>query len=110
MLNPVTSDFEWFPAFAGTVEGGSFKGREGIETYLGELRDTWDEFRVVCDDFRDLGDHALVLVRVEARGRSSSVPVTRREALIFDFRHGKISRCRDFLDHGEALRAAGLAE
>jgi ketosteroid isomerase-like protein len=34
----------------------------------------------------------------------------RPQAIIYDFRGGKISRIRTFFDHGEALRAAGLSE
>jgi ketosteroid isomerase-like protein len=30
--------------------------------------------------------------------------------MVLEFRDGKILRSRSFLDHGEALRAAGLAE
>jgi hypothetical protein len=31
-------------------------------------------------------------------------------AAIYDFRDGKMSRAQGFLDHGEAMRAAGLTE
>jgi len=106
-----TPDFVWLPALAGTVEGeGSYTGREGMETFLGELRDTWDEFRVVADEFRDLGDRVLAFCRTEARGRGSGVPVSALEGLVCDFRGGKISRIRNYLDQNEALRAAGMAE
>jgi hypothetical protein len=30
--------------------------------------------------------------------------------MVFDFRGGLIARIRGFLDHGEALRAAGLTD
>jgi ketosteroid isomerase-like protein len=46
-----SADFEWFPVLGGTVEGKSFTGREGIEEYFGELRDAWEEFRLVTDEF-----------------------------------------------------------
>ena len=52
----------------------------------------------------------LVLGRTEGRGRGSGVPVDAPYAAIYDFRDGKISRARGFLDHDEALRAAGLTE
>lgn len=45
----------------GTVEGKSFRGRQGIEEYFGELRETWEEFRFVADVLRDLGDRVLAL-------------------------------------------------
>jgi ketosteroid isomerase-like protein len=52
----------------------------------------------------------LVLGQIEGRGRASGVQVNAPQGLIYDFRGDKISRIRAYLDHGEALRAAGLAE
>jgi ketosteroid isomerase-like protein len=38
------------------------------------------------------------------------VPVDAPYAAIYDFRNGKMWRARGYVDHSEALRAAGLAE
>jgi ketosteroid isomerase-like protein len=105
-----TADFEWFPALDRTVEARSYRGREGIETYLGEVRNTWEELHVLGDEIRDLGDRVLVLGRVEGRGRGSGVQVDAPVGFVIDFRGVKVSRVRAYLDQGEALRAAGLAE
>lgn len=105
-----TRDFAWFPALPGTVEGGDYRGRDGIETYLGDIRDIWETLRVLGDEFRDLGDRVLALGRTEGRGQASGVQVDAPLAMVFDFRGGKISRVRTYLDHGEASRAAGLSE
>jgi ketosteroid isomerase-like protein len=100
----------WFPAMGVAVEGGSFRGSEGVEKYFEELRDTWEEIRLVGKESRDLGDRVLLLMRIEGRGRGSGVPVDAPFGVVIDFRDGKISRTRSYLDHGEALRAAGLSE
>jgi ketosteroid isomerase-like protein len=105
-----TQDFEWFPALPGVVEGDGYLGREGIETYFDEIRSTWEGLRVLGDELRDLGDSVLVVGRTEGRGRASGVHVDSPLGIIFDFRRAKISRVRAYLDHGEALRAAGLTE
>ena len=65
-----TSDFEWFPVFAARVEGDVYRGREGIETFLGEVDETWEEFRPVPEEYRDLGDRVLGLGRLKTRGRA----------------------------------------
>jgi ketosteroid isomerase-like protein len=105
----VNPDLEWFPAIPVTLGGGALRGREGIESYIREVDDTWEEYRVVGQDFRDLGkDQVLVLSQVEGRGAGSRGLVDAAMGQIFDFRDGKISRVRTYLDHGEALRAAGL--
>jgi ketosteroid isomerase-like protein len=104
-----TPDFEWTTSMT-AVEGEIFRGREGIETYFGRMRDAWDEFRALASEFRDLGDRVLWLGRLEGRGRGSGVPVTAPLDILFDFRDHEISRIRSFLDHAKALRAAGLSE
>jgi ketosteroid isomerase-like protein len=105
-----TSDVEWFPAMPGTIEGDSYLGREAVETYIEEGRDIWEEIRIDAEEFRDLGDRALLLGRMEGLGRGSGARVTTPYAMVFDFRGNKISRVRSFLDHDEALRAADLSE
>ena len=105
----VNPDVEWFPAM--TLGGGPLRGREGIESYVREVSDTWEEYRVVGQDFRDLGDdQVLVLSRVEGRGTGSGGLVDAAMGQTFDFREGKIARVRTYLDHGEALKAVGLSE
>jgi ketosteroid isomerase-like protein len=105
-----TPDFEWLPAFPGTVEGDGYMGRAGIESYFGEISDTWQEFRAIAEEYRDLGDRVLLLGRFEGRGKGSGVPVDAPLATVYDFRQGKMSRCRGYLDHGAGFRAAGLAD
>jgi ketosteroid isomerase-like protein len=106
-----TVDYEWFPVLGGTVEGRSFRGREGIKEYFGQLGDTWEEFRFVADELRDLGDSVLALGRLEGRGRGSGVQVVLPIGAIGDYRADNICwRFRAFSDHAEALRAAGLEQ
>jgi ketosteroid isomerase-like protein len=64
-MQPATSDFEWFPAMGATVEGGSFQGREGVERYFEELRETFEEIELVVEEGRDLA--GLILPAVELR-------------------------------------------
>jgi ketosteroid isomerase-like protein len=106
----VNPDVEWFPAMSATF-GGGLRGREGIESYVREVSDTWEEYRVVGQDFRDLGeDQVLVLSRVVGRGASSGGLVDAEMGQVYDFRDGRIARVRTYLDHSKALQAVGLAE
>jgi ketosteroid isomerase-like protein len=105
----VTADFEWVPALA-AIESEIFSGRDGIETYFGSLSDAWGETSPHGEDFRDLRRSLFVVIEIEARGTGSGVPIAGPQTAIFDFRDGNISRIRAHFDHGEALRAAGLAE
>ena len=105
--NLTTPDVEWVPVFAAQVEGTVYKGRLGIETFLRELSETWDDFRPVPEQYRDLGNRVLGLGRLSAQGRNSGAAIDAPWAGIFDFRAAKIFRIRTYLDHSEALKAAG---
>jgi ketosteroid isomerase-like protein len=105
-----TADLEWFPVFAAQVEGDVYRGRTGIETFLREVDETWEEFRPIVEEYRDLAGGVLGLGRLRTRGRGSGVPIDSPWGGIYDFRGDEIARIRTFLDHDEALRAAGLSE
>jgi ketosteroid isomerase-like protein len=104
------SDFEWFPAMAGTVEGGGYRGRDGIEKYLADIGDAWEQYRVLAEEFRDMDDRVVMLGRIEGRGRGSHAWIDSPTGTIFEFLGGKMSRVRTYLDHGETLRAVGVSE
>jgi len=110
LMEFATPDIELISAMSGTVAGGSLRGREGIEALFADIRDTWEEHRMVIEEIRDLGERVLGLGRLEGRGRGSGVSVDVPLAVISDFRRGKVWRTRSYLDHGEALRAAGLED
>lgn len=104
-----TPDFEWSTSVM-AVEGEVFWGRDGIDTYFQRMGDAWDQFQAVGDQLRDLGERVLFSGRIEGRGRGSGAPVGAPIDILYDLRLGKISRMHSFLDHDEALRAAGLSE
>lgn len=70
-----TDDFELVPAIAGSLEDGGIHGGASKQRYAAMLDETWEGFRIIADEFRDLGDPVLVLGRTEARGRGSGMPV-----------------------------------
>lgn len=106
----MTDDHEWFGALLGGVEGGSYRGRAGMERYFSEAEATWEDFRSVVDECRDLGDRVLVIGRLEGRGKTSGVIVDTPFWMISDFHAAKLSRTRAYLDEKRALSDAGLTE
>ena len=103
-------DYEMLLAVAGAIEAGGIRGRESVRRYFEMLGETWEEFRLVIEEYRDLGDCVLALGRTEGRGRGSGGPVDSSYGAVADVRDGKMWRSRGYLDHGEASRAADLAE
>jgi ketosteroid isomerase-like protein len=108
--NLTTPDVEWVPVFAARVEQTVYRGREGIEAFLRELSETWEMFRPVPEEYRDLGTRVLGLGRLEAQGRNSGAAIQTPWAGLFDFRTAKISCIRTYLDHAEAFKEVGLEE
>jgi ketosteroid isomerase-like protein len=104
-----TPDFEWSPSMV-AIEGEIFRGREGIGRYFDSLSDAWEDFHILRERFRDRADVVVMLGGLRGRGKGSGVPVDASLGMVFDLRGGKIWRIRGFLDHDDALRAAGLAE
>jgi ketosteroid isomerase-like protein len=105
LIELITPDIEWFPAMPGAVKDG-YRGRLGVEAYLGEVRNTWKDYRACSSVFSDLDAHVLVLGRAEGNGRDSGVTVDSPLGMVIDFRDGRISRVRSYLDHDEASHAA----
>jgi hypothetical protein len=64
----------------------------------------------VTDEFRQVGDRVLVGGRLEARGRGSGITVDAPFWMLVDFREGKLSRTRAYLDEAEALKAVRATE
>jgi ketosteroid isomerase-like protein len=90
--------------------GADFRGREGLERFYALLGESWDEFGSAVEEYRDLGDRVLILARTTGRGKGSGVTVEAPTGTLLNFRDGKVSRIRLYLDQGEALQAAGIAE
>jgi ketosteroid isomerase-like protein len=105
-----TPDFELLPAMVAGLDGKTYRGREGYEQFLAEYGEVWETLVVVPEEYRDLGDRVLALGRMTGSGRGGGVPVDAPWGGVYDFRDGKVSRPPTFLDHGEALRVAGLPE
>lgn len=84
------------------------RGRDGMEAYFREVEETWADYRLVADEVRDLGDQVLVIGRIEVRGRASGLLTATPWGCVFQLRDGKLARAQAYLDHSDALQAAGL--
>jgi ketosteroid isomerase-like protein len=105
-----TPDFEWLPALTRALDGGGYRGREGVERFALDTAENWEELQTVKAEYRDLGDRVLLLGTIKGRGKGSGAPVEQPYVGIFDFRGDRVSRYRVYLDRAEGLREAGLSE
>ena len=75
LMDTATPDVAFSPALAGTIDDNRFQGREGMRAYFADVDSAWEEFRLIVDEYRDLGDRVLTLGRLEGRGRGSGAAV-----------------------------------
>jgi len=94
------------------VVGGPGRWRGADEMWrvvVDWLRD-WEEVRFEAEEFLDLGDRVLVLVRQIGRGTRSGLPLETEQADLFTLRDGKIVQWESYWNRAEAMRATGLED
>ena len=107
----VDPDIEWYAVIAQLVEGKDtvYRGIPGMRRFWEDWHEVFD-FRFDETDIRDLGDKLIVLSHVSVTGRGSGIDLSSPLAMLVTFERGRIVRSDSFLDHAEALKAAGLSE
>jgi ketosteroid isomerase-like protein len=85
------------------------QGHEAVRASLAHWKAEWDDYRVVPEEFVDMGDHVVVTVRLGGRGRGSGVEIDARFYDLYTLRDGKIVRMDQFSERSEALEAVGRA-
>jgi ketosteroid isomerase-like protein len=109
MLAVLAKDAELVPVRS-LVEGGSYRGHEGLRRLLAEMGEEWARFEIHPDAYREIGDCVLLLAHFELRGRASGVEASAPAAWVCECRGGKITRIRAYSDQEEALGVLGLGE
>jgi len=104
-----TEDIElWTPV---APVDGPHEGEEGIRRFFASIEDAGPDFRLDLERLREAdGDRVLAYVRLSASGRTTGISYTTETTNLYEFIGGKIRRVRIYVDHREALEAAGLSE
>lgn len=112
VCNLWTADAEWHPAYigGGLLEGATFRGHQGQIEFVELQSETWETLAAEPVEVRDLGEHVLAEVCLQAVGRASGTPVERVTWNVYEFRDGKVATGRVYETEDEALRAIGREE
>ena len=102
-------DIQLRPAVVGGLEGTVYRGHAGMREFVADLDESWREFRVEAEEFRDLGGTVVVLGRTLAQGMESGVRLDTASGFVFEVRGGKVHSFRSFVSKEAALAAAGLS-
>ena len=100
-----------FPSEMATIglEPGTYDRDERVR-FQKRVIDEWEEMRFEPSELIDFGDRLMSIGRMRFRGLDSGVPVETQWAAMFTMPNGRVIREQIFLDHAEALEAAGLSE
>lgn len=83
-------------------------GRDAVIEASRHYFGTWDEYRLDAEELIDAGSSVVVVVHEQGLGKGGGVPIERRFAQMWTFRHGRIIRWDLFPDKKAAIEAAGL--
>ena len=84
-------------------------GPVAVRRYMQDWIDTFDDFCVVVEELRDVGDdRVLAIQRLKGRAKLSGIEIDIRYAGVSTVRDGKVVRGREYLSVEDALEAVGL--
>jgi ketosteroid isomerase-like protein len=102
-------DAEFYPLRA-QLEGQSYRGREGLDRFLSEMAEEWEDVRFEIDETRDAGEQVVGIGRFRARGRASGIDLNVPLGVLTRVRRKRIIYTRFFSEPSHALEAAGVSE
>jgi ketosteroid isomerase-like protein len=105
MLEVTTADFEFVPAIAASVEGGSIRGHNEFRRFFADLNETWETFRISVEDFREIGGRVMSIGRLTAKGRGSELELDHPFYSVLWFEGDRIARMQSFLEESAAQTA-----
>jgi len=112
VLEEFDPEVEWHPALLASLEGQPtvYRGRERVREWFRQMEEVFAELQTEFSEIRDLDDRIIAIGRIRTRGESSGAETESPIAYVTDYKNGKATRIRTFLDPKEALEAAGLRE
>jgi ketosteroid isomerase-like protein len=85
-----------------------YRGKQGFLRWLQDWGEAWDDWTIEPQEFLDAGDKVVIVFRMKARGRASGLEIDRNDALVYEFRGGKIVALDYYNSREQALATAGL--
>lgn len=91
------------------MTGSVYRGYEGVRTWMQEIDEQFDRWRIQLDEFAHAtNDRLLVLGSIQLYGRGSGLELEVPVAWLYEFRGDRILRLTTFATHDDGRRAAGV--
>src|SRR5436305_12743112 len=94
-------EVEWHSFFAELGEGGVYRGHAGTRQYVSDLSDAWEMVRADVDDTLGVGDVAVVVGRIQYRGKGSGLETETPAGWMLKFHQGRLTCLRAFREPEE---------
>ena len=101
-------DAYWVPSASVWGAGKTYHGHAGLAELLRDLAADWQVFESHPEEFREVGDHILVLGRIHARRAADGRELDSPAGWIWEMRDGRALRLQAYADPAKALEALGL--
>ena len=72
------------------LEGESYRGHDGLERFMTEMAEQWDEVRFEIEESRGAGEQVVSIGRFQARGRASGIDINVPLGVLTRMRRSKI--------------------
>jgi ketosteroid isomerase-like protein len=90
---------------------GVYHGLDGLQRFVEQVDDMWDEFEIRPEEFTDGGDQVVAAVRISGRGKGSGVAAEMQVFAVWTLHEGRVVQVTGgYRDRDDALEAAGLSE
>jgi ketosteroid isomerase-like protein len=110
-LEVTAPDVVWdMSAFRGWPEQPYYQGIKGMDAFIREWTEPFEDWKIEVEDYYDAGDDVVTVCRQVGRARASGADVEMRYAVISTVHEGLQTRWKAYADPGEALKAVGLQE
>jgi ketosteroid isomerase-like protein len=112
LLDELDPRVEWRPSLPVLLGGDLtvYRGHDGIREMLRELDEVLPERRLDFSDIQETDDRVVATGRLRTRGRGSGAVTESLFGWVADFKDGKATRIRTYLDPEEALEAGAVNE
>jgi ketosteroid isomerase-like protein len=104
----VTDDFESVMVLG--AETRTHAGLDGFRKNWLDWLEPWATYRSTSEEWIDVGNHVVVLLRNHGRRKDMETEVELIGATTLTFREGKVARWGDYTDRADAFKAVGLSE
>jgi ketosteroid isomerase-like protein len=112
IVEVVDSAVEWRPAAPVALGGEAtvYRGHTGVSDGLRDLHGSFAELQIEISELQEVGDRIVGTGSIRTRGKGSGAEFETPFGAVMEFRSGKATLIRSYLDPEEALEAAGLSE